>query len=340
MNQKKHSFNKVNYLLRPCKQIERKIMIETLKNLKLRKNIEKYNYIGMGSIHFYDFILIHKFLNMKSLISIDSKETKKRFDFNKPYDFIKFYNKKTTDFLAELTWEKKENYVIWLDYDEVLKSYMFDDIAIIVQNCNPRDILIFTLDARCPPEKDPDNDKRFPRKEFWDEFGGYTSKKFNNISYVKPKYFIELLQNICLNFIKEKVSFQEIKFHKIFSFKYKDGAQMLTLGGVLDKNDNIIKKIKNFDYLSTDEHIVEIDAPILTYHEKFHLDSMIDKCKNLIDDYEQQLKSKKKLDGKKIIKTMEKKMNETLPFELSSINELRYFVKYYKYFPQYYEGII
>lgn len=337
MSEEKYSFYKVNYLLRPCKQIERKIMIETLKKLKLKNEIENYKYIGMGSIHYYDFILIHKFLNIKKLVSIDDKETKKRFNFNKPYEFIKFYNQKTNDFLAELSWNKNENYLIWLDYDQKLNSDMLGDIALVAQNCNPQDILIFTIDARCPPEKDPKNDHRLPRKEFWDEFGSYTSKKFNDISYVRPKYFIELLQDICLNFIGEKEVYKKVKFHQIFSFKYKDGAQMFTLGGIFDKNADAIKDIKNLGHVSTDRRIVEIDAPILTYHEKFHLDAMIDTCRNLVEEYEKQLKEEDRI---KITKKMEKKMNEDLPFELSSIDELKSYVKYYKYFPQYYEGII
>ncbi|MEW5923651.1 MAG: O-methyltransferase, partial [Candidatus Zixiibacteriota bacterium] len=43
------SFNKVNYLLRPRKQIERKILIEMFRNLD---NISSYQYVGMGSIFY------------------------------------------------------------------------------------------------------------------------------------------------------------------------------------------------------------------------------------------------------------------------------------------------
>ena len=106
------SFEKVNYLLRPRKQIERKIIIEILQELKpFLHEFNNYVYLGMGSIYYYDYILFHKFLNLDNLISIDDKITYKRFIFNKPYDFIKFENRKSTDFLSDYEW--KNNSIIY-----------------------------------------------------------------------------------------------------------------------------------------------------------------------------------------------------------------------------------
>ena len=97
------SFQKINYLLRPNKQIERKIFIEIIRSLehKFNFNIENSTYIGMGSIYYYDFLLFHKYLKIRNLISIDDKtQFKERFKFNLPYDYIDFFNLKTTEFLS------------------------------------------------------------------------------------------------------------------------------------------------------------------------------------------------------------------------------------------------
>src|SRR5690606_17462866 len=111
------SFEKINYYLRPNKQVERKVIIDILLHFRKYVDLNKFKYVGMGSIYYYDFILIHKLLGIKKLISFDAKTTTKRFKFNKPYDFIEFQNKLSTDFLADYNW--KSNSIIWLDYDSI-----------------------------------------------------------------------------------------------------------------------------------------------------------------------------------------------------------------------------
>jgi len=70
------SYEKVNYQLRFKKQIERKIIIETLHYLHCIP-IEKYHYLGLGSVYFADFILFHKYLHIKKMTSIDDKKDDK-----------------------------------------------------------------------------------------------------------------------------------------------------------------------------------------------------------------------------------------------------------------------
>lgn len=341
MRPKKYSYDKINYILRPCKQIERKIMLEVLGKLKLKRAIEEYKYIGMGSIHYYDFILIHKYLCIKDLISIDNKKTRRRFEFNRPYEFVKFKKSKTTDFLSTYTWDKNDSHLIWLDYDGGLENYMLEDIALVIQNCNKQDILIVTIDGRCPPELDENNKKRKPREEFWDNFSMFTSSHYKNSSDVCPENFPDIIQNICINYIKDKDALEDNKFNQFFCFKYADTAEMFTFGGIIDENDDSLKPVEKHDFVSLDGHIIEIDIPILTYHEKIHLDKEIEKCIKIKEDYLQQIKTvKNSKEKKKVIKKFEKKMNDTLKFELTSIDDLIFYTDYCKYYPQYYEGLI
>jgi len=121
----KRSFEYVNYMFRPKKQIERKIIIEILQELKKEIPLSEYLYIGFGSIYYYDFILFHKMLNMNNLLSIDDKSTRRRFEFNRPYDFILFENKISTNFLSEYDWKQKT--ALWLDYDYKLEDIVLSD---------------------------------------------------------------------------------------------------------------------------------------------------------------------------------------------------------------------
>ena len=85
------SYEKVNYLFRLKKQIERKLIIETLQSIDPTIGIKRYHYVGLGSIYFADFILFHKYLNIKKMTSIDDKsEDEERFRFNRPFGFIDF----------------------------------------------------------------------------------------------------------------------------------------------------------------------------------------------------------------------------------------------------------
>ena len=65
MCSKTANFEKVNYYIRPKKQIERKILIELLNQISVLLSIplNKYTYVGMGSTYYYDFILFHKFFS-------------------------------------------------------------------------------------------------------------------------------------------------------------------------------------------------------------------------------------------------------------------------------------
>jgi len=109
MKKSKPSFEKINYMFRPKKQIERKILIELFQKIQntLNINISEYRYIGLGSIYYYDFILFHKYLNIRDMVSLDDKEDYNRFEFNKPFDFIIFKSMSTTSFLLNDDLDKK-----------------------------------------------------------------------------------------------------------------------------------------------------------------------------------------------------------------------------------------
>ena len=147
-------------MFRPKKQIERKIFIELFQKIQhaLKTNISEYQYIGLGSIYYYDFILFHKYLNVRNMISLDDKDYPKRFEFNKPFDFITFKNMSTTDYLSKNDLIKKS--FIWFDYDSSLIRYnkwketflntetIFEDIRLIANKSNELDLFVLTVNIR------------------------------------------------------------------------------------------------------------------------------------------------------------------------------------------------
>ena len=76
---KARSYEKFNYLLRPSKQVERKLFIETLHRLRdADYPICSYTYVGLGSIFYADFILFHKYLYIDRMICAERDEVERR----------------------------------------------------------------------------------------------------------------------------------------------------------------------------------------------------------------------------------------------------------------------
>ena len=334
---KRRSFELVNYMLRPKKQIERKVIIDILQELNNVINIGNYKYIGFGSIYYYDFILFHKFLKMNDLLSIDDKSTKKRFEFNRPYDFISLENKISTDFLKGFDWAVHKNAVLWLDYDSKLDDVALSDLKIIAKNCNKKDILIITLNAHCTWDW---RRRKEERKHFHSDFGTYISSEYEVRVYFTPQKLPELLQNVIMNYLSAMCEYRDIKFYKLFSFVYKDTSPMFTLGGIFDeKNELCIREWTN-EFICRDEEIKSINVPILTYYEKFYIDSHIGELKQKIQEIENEINGQGISNPQEKERKMTEMINDYLPFELSSFKDLKNYLDYYKYYPQYYEGII
>lgn len=106
-----------------------------------------------------------------------------------------------------------------------------------------------------------------------------------------------------------------LDFLQLFNFKYADGAQMLTVGGLIDE-ERQIRRIKRsnlmqMEFITDKPDPIPISVPPLTIREKQYLDKMLN-------------------DGLQV---------NDLPFELRE-QMLINFKKYYRHYPTYYETLI
>jgi len=329
MKKSKSSFDKINYMFRTKKQIERKILIELFQKIQntLDINISEYQYIGLGSIYYYDFILFHKYLNIQDMVSLDDKDDYHRFEFNKPFDFVTFLNMSTTDFLSKNDLNKKS--IIWFDYDSSLirhksktfynKETIFKDIQLIANKSKESDIFVLTVNIKI---QETSFDSTKFKQSFINEYDEYLSDQYKKVNKITFDNYPLIIQNIIINIFRNNEQFHPVKFRKLFSFIYQDGAPMYTIGGIFS-NDNLQNKLVEEDsfFQINENKVVNIDVPLLTYYEKMKLD------KNILN-IEKNLSS---LNKEEII--------EMLGFEIES-SELKSYLNYYRYYPQYYEGII
>jgi len=305
------SYEEINYLLRPKKQIERKIIAETLQRLDKLIDISKYHYFGLGSIYYADYQLFHKYLNIGRMTSIDkSADDESRFRFNKPYGFINFEISDVKEYLPKLDWN--DNLFIWLDFDKVINKDIVSNIKFIASKAKPLDIFVITVNAHSP---DVRVEGLF--EDFMVNFGQYLEPTLTK-SDLKKSY-TKILQKIIKACIYDGLTYnqEQRKFLQLFNFEYQDGVTMYTYGGIFydinaDISLNTLKsRISDLNHVYSEDVIGNIECPIITAKEKLYIDSKIEEgeCREVASDF------------------------------CLCEEDIKKYTKYYKYYPQYFESI-
>ena len=109
--------NFISYDLRPAKQSERRMLLDLMQVAgDCGFPITDYRYVGMGANRFYDFLLIHKYLGVNKMISLEHDPIMYgRAMFNCPYSFIDVRKKSIAEFISGDSFSDKS--LLWFDYD-------------------------------------------------------------------------------------------------------------------------------------------------------------------------------------------------------------------------------
>jgi len=275
----------MNYMFRPAKNIERKMLCEALARLSVIADVKNYQYVGFGSVYFVDFTLFHKQLGIQKLISIEGEpEMETRVRFNKPYSCIDVIPGASNDKLPEVDWKSTKS-ILWVDYTHTLRGYMFKDMATFFQRAQSGSVFIISINVDLKENevksktttekiitkltKDTEVRKRIRSSDLKKEMtkGDYYSILRNVIDTEAKEILAER------NKLESKEKFD---YKQIFNFLYHDGQAMLTVGGILfsTKDEEKVEQInfKNLDFIMTGESRFEIQVPNLTYREIHALD--------------------------------------------------------------------
>lgn len=284
------SYLKFNYNVRPSKSIERKMILEVLKDLYSYSEIRKFQYIGFGSVFYTDFRLFHKELNIKDMTCIERDEDSQlRFEFNKPYKCIDLIIGDSSEVLPKLNWQKPT--ICWLDYEDPLSPYMFDDIKTVLTKAQKGTFIMMTCNANPSSYRKSDlmtDDELISIEE---KFKGLFTIAADKKSFQKNSlipFIQENLQAYFQSVLKEKYGTlnlsEQLQFLQIFSVKYQDNSIMYTFGGIIlpiDEIESAKEKLNKFDFISSKNSIYEISIPKLTNRE---IDTLNGKLPN--DDFE------------------------------------------------------
>jgi len=267
---------KVNYALRPAKNIERKICVRFMARLDAFGQVDQYRYVGFGAETFADFRLVQRSLHIQNMVSIEANTASiLRFKHNAPFDYIEVQPGWSWDVLREMSWDQRS--IVWLDYECWLNTNVISDLKYLIDSMALGSMLILTVNAQ-PLTFQPEPIEQL-RKNVEDR-RVRIDVSFNDLKNwgTAAEYYAILKKEIERTLRaknKRKAPGSELRLSQVMHFLYEDGAKMMTLGFVLhDEGQRQVMTNCGFHLLREyrpSDAAFEISVPDLTYTEMRYL---------------------------------------------------------------------
>lgn len=294
-----NSGKKINYNIRPAKSVERKMIRDMLLRLFPFGIFTDYQYIGFGSKYFIDFKMIHKYLHINKMISIEGdSNNRERYFFNRPYDCIDIHFGHSTEILPKLNLAAKS--IVWLDYDEAFCGYMLGDLSTLVEKLPSGSIIYISYNSHpynIDTLKSQYNDisSGYYKRKFEDIFGEeFIPTNFDERGWSNKVKFSKFIRNVIFaqvnkilfsrnSFGKEKD--ERISAKQVVYFDYQDNAHMSTVGFLLLDGKDLqmmpLCNLNELDFYKDDSESYKIEVPNLTGKEIRYLMENMPENKNL-----------------------------------------------------------
>lgn len=273
------SFDAVNYAIRPNKNVERKLVFSSLRELDRQFDLSGHRYIGLGSVWFVDFVLAHKSLGIADMLSIESDPIgHRRAKFNCPLSCIQVLLGDTSAVLPDIDYQDKPS-LLWLDYDSGIGGPALQDIANVLPKLLPGSVFIVTLSAKKDdlPSQDGAGEPILLEQALREAAGDLVPpvlppQRFRKTDY--PKLIAEIVSNqyqsIALQTRGEKT------WVELFEMEYVDSTAMVTVGGFVSTpaTEAQVRMIVA-DGRWRGKQPAPISLPPLTLKEKIALDRLM-----------------------------------------------------------------
>lgn len=288
------SFRRIDYSLRPAKHAERRMLCDVFRRLAHFQPVETYRYIGFGSVWFSDFVLFHRALGIRDMLSIEQAvQSRLRFEANKPFA-IDMDFRSSSLVLPELGYDQRQ--FIWLDYDDPITLDMVNDVAAIARRASSGTVLVVSVQCVRPPdvveaERDLASDPNATSAT--DRFA--TRMNVDGVARVQSDLERDQLSNWAFGKLSRSIFYAEVdrilqnrglttperavSYRRICDFEYEDGAKMTTLALVFYNEEDAGKvdacRFDNLEFLQPDGDAVFIPTPKLTPREFRQLESQL-----------------------------------------------------------------
>lgn len=282
------SYRRIDYSIRPAKHAERRMMCDVFRRLRPFQRIEEYLYVGFGSVWFSDFILFHRALGIRKMLSIEqTKLAEDRFEENKPFNIPVDY-RPSREALSDLRWD--ERMFLWLDYDDPLRLDMLHDLRTTARRARSGTVVAVTI--QCSQADEIAEAQKIglgapsPIELFRNRFGASRLGDDAGLGHLYGWAFGGLCRKIIRQELLSELAARnsagqedELRFHPICDFEYEDGAKMTTVVGmfVSATEQQLFDEchFKALDFLPEDRLTVRINIPKLTPREFRKLESQL-----------------------------------------------------------------
>jgi hypothetical protein len=236
--------------------------------------LRDYKYTGLGSIYFVDFMLLHRLLGLRKLLSVEiAASAERRVRFNKPFGDVDIQIGAIGDVLPSL--DRDLHHLVWLDYDHRLAPSDLQDIVLAAQVLSVGSVLLITIDVE-PPE-----DGQTPAE--WRRYYETIAGDFLPFDVIMDHFSRSSLGHtaarIITNAIRQGiVGRPSLQYFQLFSFLYADWHQMLTVGGMFGGEAEARRlegsRLPQCPFVRQDPEgpPFEIKVPKLTRKERIYLD--------------------------------------------------------------------
>jgi hypothetical protein len=271
------------------------MLCEAFHRLSAVQKMRDFRYVGFGATYFADFCLFHRDLGINDMFSIEAnRDDEPRVMFNVPFSCIKVKMGKASDKLREIPWNKPA--IVWLDYDYSIDSGVLFDLNLAASKATPYSLIIVTLDAR--PDKlsnpktsdnrDIDEDifqQLVPEKKLEEKVGpGKIPQKLKKLDLRGDglcESYRRLVAYEIMNALGSRIvdGKRRLRYKQLFNFRYSDGQEMMTVGGIIYDPADLAKLEKcDFRHLSCyrpGSKYLRIKAPNLTFREIRELNRLL-----------------------------------------------------------------
>lgn len=248
------SFERFDYLLRTNKHIERKLVFDVLLAAARRIGMPEHWYLGFGSMWFGDFRLAHRLLGIDKLVSIEFPDYADRAKFNKPFSNITVEPGDSSSVLQKLgdeAWSRP--LIAWLDYDGYLNNDVVADVNLLLSRCARNSVIGITVNGARGTYRVRRPNGILARHEtavgVVENFLGagsintkYEPQQNQAGAYVDvgeaafPEFLCDAISTYMTHQVltsARQVDGQQLSYLPLFKLHHRDGADMVTVGGVV-----------------------------------------------------------------------------------------------------------
>lgn len=261
----------VDYRVRPAKQAERAMIGNLVAHVGQVEPWSSFRYVGMGSIYFVDFVLMHRRFGIDDMISIEGRdEILERCKFNMPYGCITLFGGTVASALPELRSDQPT--IMWLDYTGSTTEDRLEEVRVATGDLATPSLFLVTTDITVPREE---GRVEWFRKCFGDRDSGSVTKA----SDLNRKKFPSRIWSYVDAAIRDGVSDRRdgAAYEQLLHIWYSDGAAMLTIGGLIYEDEDQLSagEFGRLDFVRHGDGALKLRIPKLTYRERAELDRLL-----------------------------------------------------------------